>query len=91
MILDLDTTFMDGPLHKRVKATVRRRELPPCLRNFIQKPLLILLMRMALMKCEKIAAMLYLTAYSYIHAANSGSETVCHVARGEALRHSCAR
>ena len=58
--------LMDEPLLKRAKATVRRQELPPRVRIFIQKPLLILLMRKALMESDEIAAMLYLTAYTFL-------------------------
>ena len=58
MMLDLDPASMDGPLLERAMATVRRRELPPCVRNFIQKLLLISLMRKALMDSDNIAAML---------------------------------
>lgn len=90
MMLDLDKASMDGPLLKRAKATVRRRELPPRERNFIQKPLLILLMRKALMESDKIAAMLYLTAYtfpsSYVFRRNA-----CRSQRLGTRRHSCAR
>ena len=71
MMLDLDTASMDGPLLMRAKATVRRWELPPRVRNFIQKPLLILLMRKALMESDTIAAMLYLTAYTFLLCAPS--------------------
>jgi hypothetical protein len=84
LVLDLDTSGMDGPLVKRARAAVRRRERPPRERKFLQKQIVVDLMRLALQDSDHEAAMMYLAAYSFL--LRVPSECLLMTAGGEPLR-----